>query len=244
MNILIMGCSWGVPNYAGLPNPPKEDYTEYLLKNMGYNVYNCALNNGSNLESLNRAKNFLSGVPIKHPARYTQYEEQLLTLPEGTSIDWIVWFHTELLRDYHRKKMPPTVDLALYYIANKTYPLFFDFAKSINAKLAIIGGAAPIHPVLYKYGKPDFLIEDWRSEILGKSLPPVHSLYRLNVVEDSKDTIEYKSLLLQKHLLILDALIESEHFPDDCHPGTEPHLKLSNTLHKVFQNQTPSTLLR
>ncbi len=235
MNILLLGCSWGVPNYFGLPGPPKEDHIEYLLKNLGHTVFNCSINNGSNLETLERAKCFLNGFPIKHPARYGEFQDTLISISDvNVRIDWIVWFHTELLRDYHKGKMPPMIDNAIYYIANKTYPLFFDFTKSINAKLAIIGGSAPVHYAIHKYGKPNYLINDWRSDIVGQKLPEVHSLSRLDIVEYSKDSIEYKNNLLEKHMLIREVLANSNEFPDDSHPGTNSHFNLFSKLQNIF----------
>ena len=69
MNILILGCSFGVPNYYDThPTGMKKHHTEFLLRDKGHVVHNCSQNAGSNLQTLERANTYLSGLPIVHPA--------------------------------------------------------------------------------------------------------------------------------------------------------------------------------
>ena len=42
--ILLLGDSWGVPNYNGLPGISPDQHTEYLLINLGYEVVNFSMN--------------------------------------------------------------------------------------------------------------------------------------------------------------------------------------------------------
>ena len=82
--ILIIGDSWGIPDYKiSVPNctvlAPKE-HTEYRLRNLGYNVINCSIIASSMLATISKAK-------------------ELLNKERNLKIDWIIWFHTESIRD-------------------------------------------------------------------------------------------------------------------------------------------------
>ena len=80
MNILIIGDSWGVPNYPPYDlnlqhyGDPPETHTEFLLRAQGYKVTNCSIDASGNLKTI------LAGI------KYAETE----------SVDWIIWFHTEM----------------------------------------------------------------------------------------------------------------------------------------------------
>ena len=234
MNILLTGCSFGVPNYFGPPGPPPEHHIEFLLKELGYNVYNCSLNGGSNLDALDRLEKYLQGDLIRHPA----YTDKFLKLETHLScIDWVIWFHTEILRDYIRHSKGIYLDQAIDNLSNLIYSKMLYLKNKFQFKLAIIGGCSPIRKNLYKYVQPEFVIEDWKSDIVGIKLPEVQSLYALSAIEISPDSLEYKNNLLSKHKIILDKLQDSKHFfPDNIHPGTIPHADLVSKIDKVFKN--------
>ena len=141
MNILILGCSFGVPDNGC----PAEMHTENQLRLLGHNVYNCARSGASNMESLTLGKKFVE---------------------ENTeiNIDWVVWFHTELIREYESKA---NIKYDFETMAQITYTSYFNFVNSINSKVAIIGGAAPVYYSLFNYIKPDFCIPYWFEEILN-----------------------------------------------------------------------------
>jgi hypothetical protein len=106
-NVLIIGDSWGVPNYPPahygdidrdhIGDPP-EIHTEFLLRSLGHTVVNCSMNAKGNLTSI------LKG--IEHV--------------QSNRVDWIVWFHTEMLRDAYLNGM------------NKTYYKISELVESIS----------------------------------------------------------------------------------------------------------------
>jgi hypothetical protein len=103
----------------------------------------------------------------------------------------------------------------------------------------VIGGQSPvITDILYQYLTPDLVIQDWRSELLNMPLPTVHTLIKPELwVEPSKvDTMDYKLKVLEDHKIILDAMQNSDLFPDNCHPGGVAHEQLTTRLHKQFQS--------
>lgn len=213
MNILILGCSFGVPGNGC----PIEYHTENQLKLQGHYVFNCARNGSSNLESLAIAKKML--------------EKSLLML----KFDWIIWFHTELIRDasflFNYKKKSFT----LHETADVVYNDYKEFVKEQKVKLAIIGGAAPVHPKLFDYIQPDFCVTSWFNQILNLDLPQIQTLSRLDIVEKLQgigSAVKFDILL--QHEKILDALEASEDFPDNYHPGIRPHVELAAKLHETF----------
>ena len=221
MNILIIGDSWGVPNYPS-PDPAvrhygslPEHHTEFLLKNLGHNTYNFAKNSGSNLQSIYAARKFLDSTDVK--------------------VDWIIWFHTEALRDRSKIHLDdfyiPVILEQLYTII---YIEFEKFRINAAADTIVIGGQAPVADCFYKIVNATHVIKDWRSEILEQTLDPIHTLCHLDLVEKSSDTMEYKNALLKYHQHILDLMNESEDFPDHCHPGQHAHKKLVDRLQALI----------
>ena len=230
MNILILGCSFGVPGQY--PGCVVEDHTEHQLRKLGHTVYNCSQCAGSNASSLARAKKFLAGEAVLCPeVRYNPVDPEGPTqiLKESFNVDWIVWFHTELTRDsaYLNKTMHGAMKLV--------YAQYFDFANSLGAKLAVIGGAGPVHPSLFDYGQPDFCIPSWFNEILNLDLPQIQTLSQLDMVDKMQCCgIREKLHILNQHAVIRKALEDSEDFPDNYHPGNRPHKELAKRLHQTF----------
>jgi hypothetical protein len=220
MNILILGCSFGVPNYYGPPGVPAEHHIQFLLTNAGHIVHNCAKNNGSNLESVNRAKTYLSGGSIDHPA----YGSSEQVVGYTVAVDWFIWFHTEIYRDSDSD-------------ARKIYSRYAKFFAEHNSKIAVIGGAGDTYPCLTEYIQPDFYIPSWRKYLLGDDLPISNTLWTKTAIINGNQSKEEKINQIDSDLLIRKRLQQSEYFPDGSHPGTYPHLDLFSQLQKIFANQ-------
>lgn len=224
---MIIGDSWGVPNYPpqyyGLKDrhhigDPPETHTEFLLRARGHRVTNCAINASGNYRSILEA------------------EKQI----KGHKIDWIVWFHTELLRDSHLDQLdrrPYYINDLIDQLAQRIYPSFDRLRSKTGARAAVIGGQAPLLDSFYTYARADWVKTDWRSEILGQQLPSVHSLCTAQLIDSSlcRDSLEDRIRLLDQHKLILDSMAASPDFPDLCHPGRGPHLKLVEELTDLWQ---------
>jgi hypothetical protein len=234
MNILILGCSFGVEN--------DRPHTETFLKNLGHSVYNCSQNAGSNVNSFRRARLFLSGYPISHPRtvaytnKHTEYNKNVPETIQLTDrvdqIHWIIWFHTELIRDIHELQMYHTMD----EITNHVYSEFKILKEELNAKVAVIGGAGPIHPNFFNYVTPDFCIQSWFNEILQLGVPQIQTLSKPEYIERMNDVgLAKKIELLDQHLEIKKLLEDSPDFPDNYHPGERPHKELVNQLITKFQ---------
>jgi len=226
-DVLIIGDSWGVPNYPpeyyGLRDrqhigDPPETHTEFLLTAQGHRVKNCAINASGNYRSI------LEG--LRHAEQHR--------------VDWIVWFHTEMLRDSHldqRDRRPYTIDQLRDYIAVRVYVLFEQLRLRTGARVALIGGQAPVLDSFHDLSRADWIIKDWRSEILGVELPCVHSICTPNLIDTDLclNPISDRIRVLDQHKQILDAMAASPDFPDRCHPGRGPHRKLVEELTDLWQ---------
>jgi hypothetical protein len=227
LHILIIGDSWGVPNYPpeyyGLKDrihigDPPETHTEFLLKAQGHRVTNCAINASGNHRTISEA----------------------LMQASRLKIDWIIWFHTEMLRDSHLDgldRRPYRINELTEQIAQRIYPLFDQLRSKTGARTAVIGGQAPVLDSFHTYTQADWIKTDWRSEILCQQLPQVHSLCTPHLLDTDlcRDPMEDRIRLLDQHKLILDTMAASPDFPDLCHPGQRPHRKLVEELTDLWQ---------
>lgn len=153
MNILILGDSWG------FSNPEREDATGHTIENTlflaGHTVFNKSIFGGTNLHTLGCGLSFL------------KFTKHLL------KIDLIIWLNTELGRDFGNIEFNNDKNYieCLDSIHNLTLNTVLEIKSvSPNSKWAIIGG----HTALYKendYKWADFLVPDWKSEILGIKMP-------------------------------------------------------------------------
>lgn len=238
--VLLIGDSWGVPNYEG-PRCGAEphEHTEYRLRELGYTVYNCSLNGGSNEASILHAKSYLSGDLVTLEPRYLNNNYYPINAPSiidvvNPKIDFVVWFHTESLRSFFSNKLTLQENLDIGY--KKEYELARDFFETLNAKLIVIGGQAPIYyPLFNKYFNPYYLVHDWRSKIVRRKLPYVYWLTNTDWVDNSTDNIETKLNYLNNAKICLDAMRANEYFIDNCHPAGVPHTNLTKLLHSLFQ---------
>ena len=222
MNILILGCSFGVPNYYDThPTGMKKHHTEFLLRDKGHVVYNCSQNASSNLQTLERAKQYLSGLPICHPAFHQnaptdQYVDQFIECKNTKPLDLIIWFHTELSRD----NVP----------AKTVYSKFTEFFSTHNAKVAVIGGAGDVLPEFLTMYTPDFFIPSWRRLILGKDVPLSNTLSGANSIDNSSLSLTEKLKIVEDNLTLIELVKNSPHFFDERHPGAWPHQDLVDRL--------------
>lgn len=245
-NILIVGDSWGVPNYAPGYNTLPEHHTEFRLRDMGYNVFNCSMNGGSNVDTISYAMSIIENKKprgdedVSHKRKtYVDAAPEFLPEPDyrGEKIDWIVWFHTESIRSAIQPLMFRWIKIEdIHELGCKAaYRAFAHLVEICGSpKTVVIGGQAPVDPMLYQYHTPTHIIEDWRSEIVGRKLPRCVSLSRLDIVERSYHTVDEKIELMDLHKQIYDSMNNREQFFDCCHPGAIPHKQLTNRLHTWF----------
>lgn len=212
MNVLILGCSFGVPGNGC----PEQYHTENQLKDLGHTVYNFSIRGAGNLETLDSGIKFIETNP-------------------NFKVDWLVWFHTELIRDNEELGKKTSKYYSLDYLSKLVYNEYAKFIRTLNCKIAVIGGAAPIYPNFFDYITPDFCIPSWFNEILNLELPQIQTLSKPEAVAAAQGIGSWDKLkVLERHEEILNALEASEDFPDNYHAGMRPHIELSKRLHRVM----------
>ena len=172
MNILIIGDSWSKPDgYTEPQIPPNFAKTvlplEYYLMSKGHTVFNRGEGGRGNMNSLRLGTYFV------------QMANHL-----NINIDLIIYFNSDLSRDRNtiysaswdpitgktvQKNYPKTLkevsdEIYEYHKSNLNH-----LRKLYKGKWAIIGGCAPLYrPEDFSFA--DFIIEDWRSEILDHNV--------------------------------------------------------------------------
>jgi len=213
--ICIVGDSWGTQR-GWHPDLQKTNrHTMGWLKKLkGHKVKNFSIPGGTNGNTIHKATQYYR----THPSMMPKY---------------IIWFHTESLRDresgFFRRKYK-IMDLTREK-AQDNYKKFNALLKLTGAKDLIIGGQAPVITELLEH-EPYFLIEDWRSEILGVPSVMTHSLVHHDLFENENclDDAETRTKMLEENIRIVDQCKDSIYFPDNAHPGGKAHYLLSQRL--------------
>lgn len=245
LTIVIIGDSWGVPNYPPVTyinnrineikklsnnveikfqhlGDPPETHLEFLLRDAGHTVVNLSKSGGSNLEAIEAVK------------KYTESNE--------VNIDWLIWFHTESLRDRDAvltsKKIKFNISKLSRDLATIAYNKFSELIKNLKCKVVVVGGQAPVYLDEFNsiVGDVNLLIDDWHSEIHGIKLPFTHALCNLDIFELSScvDSVEEKNKMLDDIDFILKLDYESENFPDNAHPGKHAHRELFKKINNLI----------
>lgn len=226
MNILLMGCSWGVPNYFGPPGDEPETHTEYLLKNLGHKVLNCSINGGSNLSSLHRVNEyFIEKKKIAHPTANPKFQE--INYDPNFIVDKVIWFHTDPGRDAGIiNRFNKSIETQLEEICRITYKKVAETFNQLKiTNIIVIGGCADVHPCITDYMKLKFLLPSWQQELIGKSARTWNMETGLPNPADEDISIIEKSL---HAVYTLDK--KRNIFPDGAHPGKTAHKQLIENL--------------
>ena len=220
---MLLGDSWGVPNYFGPPGDHWSTHLEYLLKQQGHVVYNCSINGGSNFWSMLRAEDFCKGLEIEHPAKRGFPSLRADKLP--VRVDLVIWFHTDMGRDknqisIHGKSIAEQIE----QISDIVYRKFKYLVRQLKSKVVVIGGCTDVHPMISSCMTIDYLIPSWQTLLLGQS-----SKFA-NLETGLKTPCENDIKLIDETISVYKAMQQSPLFPDNAHPGAQAHLMLFNLL--------------
>lgn len=212
--IIILGDSWGVPNYCGTPGILPEEHTEWLLRDRGYDVLNCAGNGRSNFNSIKKARDY---VALGHRA------------------DWIVWFHTDMILDksfYPMDDRKFTIKSLAFDLSERVYQIFNTLVHETSAKTIVFGASSPLLDNFDHYVTPTYKVQDLRSKIVGYDLPMSYGHHRPELLEhpNNIDTVEDKLALIDAYNQMFKAMGDVELFPDRSHPGIKPHQDITKFI--------------
>lgn len=236
MNILIIGDSWSKPDGYTEPHiPPNFSKTflplEYYLMSKGHTVFNRGEGGRGNLNSLRLGTYFVQ------MAKYL-----------NVAIDLIIYFNSDLSRDRSivyssdwdpitGKSIHKNYPNSLKAVSDEIYHSHkraIDYLRTIyHGKWAVIGGCAPLYrPEDFSFA--DFLIEDWRSEILDNQVKSSQWLFDYPFLAqlDDLDNTEKEADIIENLWKVTRERIDL--FPDQSHPNMELHQQLGERIHKHF----------
>lgn len=244
MNILMLSCSYGVPNLIPDPDPPFDQPTATVTNHIEYflskhhTVFNVSVNGSSNWQAIQRANQFVDGeevhdIAVRATGHDVKYE--VIQMPAGINIDYVIWICTSLLRDQHIIHVP-TLDQRIAELQDITYNEMKKLMQKIpTAKLIAVGGCGPIDETALRKVLPvHYCIPDWRAELLGME-------YTEHLSGGSKTNLDDLMIdpRLSDHLKMAQttygSMHKSEAFPDGCHPGASAHRDLSERILPIIQ---------
>jgi hypothetical protein len=211
------------------------DWLDFKLLEKGHSVSNRSYGGNANWFQLGIAETFIDS-----------------SVKNKFHIDLIIWFHTELLRDANidpnlpnNKYLNIVKEQGLEGLIDNVAIETYNYATQIHnispsTKWAIIGGHAPVcakHQHLLSWA--DMMVSDWRSDILGISIPECHTLsYR----EKDWDILRNNSNLdldvvldeLNKKQFIMEACKNKDLFYDEVHPSPKSNILLAERIINTF----------
>lgn len=236
MNILIIGDSWSKPDGYTSPKIPPHTETvtlplEYYLMSKGHTVFNRGEGGRGNMNSLRLGTYF---VELAHHL--------------NIQLDLIIYFNSDLSRD-RGTVFSSSWDPITGKTIQKEYPktlkevsdeIYLNHKRSLDhlrhlhkGKWAIIGGCAPLYrPEDFSFA--DFIIEDWRSEILDNKVQSSQWLFDYPFLSqlDDLDNTEREADIIENLWKVTRERIDL--FPDQSHPNMELHQQLGERIHKHF----------
>ena len=248
--ILIIGDSWAATwigssgdvmnEYAGaLPHRRSSVYGPNRDGNHRLTIDQCLLQKG--YEVINKSWFGCSNIDtICAGIQYMRYRA-----PQLPKIKLVIFFNTELSRNWRwlqldglqesieTNEAQPLKAGHLTHWLNRLHTIQAQVLTHLreltpDAQWAIIGGQAPLYkPEEYQWA--DYIKEDWRSELVGYTLPYSHTMSTQEIVSNIFD-LETREIELNKYEVIRKALEKSDRFNDGVHPNHQCHQALAEEL--------------
>ena len=220
--VVMIGDSFGVPNYYGPPGAEPEIHVEFLLRKKKYNVINLSENASANERHYSQLSLFIATNPT-------------------IVIDYVVWFHNASMN-----LIPPlSIEFKITDVVKnrllQSYKDMQELKKKHTAKWIVIGGSSPLPDFFYPFEIHDHVIPDWRAKILNENLPQVFGsgfTQNRDIIQSelNVESSEVKRKSIDDFNRIQRMLSRNRNlFPDGCHPGIKPHYDLANELDNLIQ---------
>lgn len=240
MKFFIMGDSWGQGEYKNCQLVPDTGLERYLLE-LGHTVTNVSAGSACNFGQLRHA---------------------YWTLKEHADYDYIVWFHTEGVRDIDQIILRdptdapiqyPDFDLdynyvqALEYLANRNYQYAQECFNEFQIPFIVIGGQGPVANSIHRYNFYRHLIPSWPKQLLAMNIDPslctfVNWPQLQNIIQhfglDEKKFIKANINEFDRVEQVRVLLEASDLFPDDMHPSRDCFKQLAKDITDWTQNET------
>ena len=239
MKFFIVGDSWGVGEWtlvSGCHKAVPNTGLDYHLTQLGHTVKNISMGSAGNFGQLRHA---------------------YWTLKENSDYDYIIWFHTESMRDIEEiiikdpdegKKYFPEFDIqnfetGLDYLDTNNYKYAQTITDEFSIPFIVIGGQCPINPVIHQFSFAKHMIHSWLAELLNLNFnPPKNTFFSWHKIErilsyykiSQKDFIINNIEQLDKAKIIEDLALSSPWFPDNSHPSGECFKKLAQRIIEII----------
>ena len=235
MKFFILGDSWGVGEWtkkSGMFESIPNTGLDYHFTQLGHTVTNISAGSAGNFGQLRHA---------------------YWTLKENANYDYIIWFHTESMRDIEeilindpdegQQYFPDfdisNFDIGLDYLDFKNYKYAQTIADEYNIPFIVIGGQCPVNPVINQFSFAQHIIHSWLAELLELNfIPPKNSFFswdKIKRILDHYDVDEKKFIVnnieqLDKAKIIEDLASASPLFPDNVHPSSACFKQLAQRI--------------
>jgi len=147
-SIMIVGDSYGVPNFFDPLGPVPEEHISHLLRQQGFTVVSCAENGASLCRSIQLLQQHMES--------------------NTADIDYVLWFHTQLWRSRTDRK-PVVCDPA---VAAILWPKIEALRQRLHARMLMIGGSEDLSPDIRCHIQLHWHMPSWRRHILDLPLIP------------------------------------------------------------------------
>lgn len=232
MKFFIIGDSWGQGEYRNCRLVPDTGLEHHLVQ-MGHQVTNVSAGSACNFGQLRHA---------------------YWTLREHSDYDYIVWFHTEGVRDIDQIILRDPVDApqqfpdfeltydylaALEYLAEQNYRYAQMIYTEFKIPFIVIGGQGPVADSIKQFDFYSYLIPSWPHELTALESAPslcmfvnwpqleaIIAHFDLNLKQFIVSNMDQFDLV-ENTRRCLDA---SELFPDGMHPSRDCYYKLAQTI--------------
>ena len=235
MKFFILGDSWGVGEwikkngrFESIPNTG----LDYHFTQLGHTVTNISAGSAGNFGQLRHA---------------------YWTLKENANYDYIIWFHTESMRDieeilindpdegqqYFSDFDISNLDIGLDYLDFKNYKYAQTIADEYNIPFIVIGGQCPVNPIINQFSFAQHIIHSWLAELLELNfIPPKNTFFSWDKIKrildhygvDEKEFIINNIDQLDCTKVIQELAVKSLLFPDNAHPSSECFKQLAQRI--------------
>ena len=174
MKFFILGDSWGVGEWTKKScrfESTPDTGLDYYLTQLGHTVTNISAGSAGNFGQLRHA---------------------YWTLKENSNYDYIIWFHTESMRDIEEilinqpdesQQYFPDFDISnfesgLDYLDFQNYKYAQTITDDYNIPFIVIGGQCPVNPVITQFSFAQYIIHSWLAELLELNfIPPKNTFF-------------------------------------------------------------------
>ncbi len=229
MHIVILGDSWGEPNWR-CPQPGFTDqgHVSVLLRQWGARVSNYSISGGSN---------------------YSTWWSYRTHDQDTEAPDWIIWFHTDMARDFNWPHLHGIdrsqnwhYEDVLAKTARSVYKRCSEIWQGKNRPPLILveGQSQRVMPLFTEYFTAMHVIADWRAQLVGTELPKTQMIGPMvgqgqTFFKGCRDSLEQQNQWIDDVETVMRAMQKSDLFVDNCHPGDRAHKMLFEYLVQYFR---------